>query len=103
MDIKKSACFTGHRTLSSDVEILAKRLYIVLEKLIINGVSDFYAGGAVGWDALASLIVLKLQKVYPHIKLHLILPCSPDEHGSRWSKVQQNKYEFIRAAADTIE
>lgn len=43
----KSLCFTGHRTLSEDSRVLSKWLYQKLEETIKNGVTDFFAGGAI--------------------------------------------------------
>ena len=51
----KSACFTGHRTLSGDTSHLEKRLYAALEDGIANdGITDFYCGAALGWDILCA-------------------------------------------------
>lgn len=99
----KSICFTGHRTLSEDSKSLSQRLYQMLEKAVKNGTTDFFAGGAIGWDALASLTVIKLREVYPHIKLHLVLPCSPQEQSAKWTEQQRTEYDHIRAAADSVE
>lgn len=62
----KAICFTGHRALSGNVEALSQRLYKELEKEIVGGAEDFYAGGAVGWDFIASMVVIKLREFYPH-------------------------------------
>lgn len=51
----KSACFTGHRNLSCDIEDLKTGLYNVLERAIKNaGITEFYNGGAVGFDLLSA-------------------------------------------------
>lgn len=100
----KSACFTGHRNINEDTEILGEILYNVLEYYIKNhGLTDFYAGGAVGWDTLAELTVLKLKKKYPHIRLHLVLPCSNKEQTAKWSAEQQKDFNTILSLADTTE
>lgn len=99
----KAICFTGHRALSGDVEALSQRLYKELEKEIMGGAEDFYAGGAVGWDFIASMTVIKLREFYPHIKLHLILPCSPQEQSAAWSERERKGYEQLRVSANTIE
>lgn len=42
--MKKSACFTGHRELSGDINDLKNRLYNIIERGINNlGLTDFYA------------------------------------------------------------
>ena len=44
-------------------------------KLIKNGYSYFGAGGALGFDTIATQTVLHLKERYPHTKLILVLPC----------------------------
>lgn len=100
----KSACFTRHRKLSGDMADLAKRLYNLIEENIIsNGLTDFYTGGAVGWDTLAARTVLKLREIYPQIRLHLILPCSNDEQTEKWTEEQKTEFYRILGLADTVE
>lgn len=73
--------FTGHRTIENDKETIEK-LMDTLKKLISEGAVDFYAGGALGWDMLCEKAVIALREnLAPHIKLHLILPCPPEELG----------------------
>lgn len=99
-----SACFTGHRNLTGDISQLEERLYNVLEKAITNaGITDFYSGAAIGFDEICSIIVLKLRENYPHIRLHLILPCPPQEQTAKWNEVQRSEYMRVLAAADTVE
>ena len=62
--MRKSACFTGHRSFSGNTTNLETRLYDILERAIIKkDVADFYTGGAVEWDELAARTVLKLREV----------------------------------------
>ncbi len=74
----KSVCFTCHRNIKEMAE-LKKALIKQLVKLIDEGAADFYAGGAVGFDMLCESAVIELRKRFPHIKLHLILPCPAEE------------------------
>ena len=99
----KSVCFTGHRKISEDTKTLSQKLYKKLEKAINDGVTDFYAGGAIGWDTLAALTVIELRKNYPYIKLHLVLPCPPDEQSRLWSDEQRRVFFDIINTADTVE
>lgn len=100
----KSACFTGHRMLSGNITELDERLYNILERGIKKlGLTDFYAGGAVGWDTLSAKTVLKLREVYPFVKLHLILPCSNDEQTAKWTQMQKNDFRLILSFADIVE
>lgn len=100
----KSACFTGHRNISGDITGLKKILYNTLESYIKNyGLTDFYAGGAVGWDTISAMTVLKLKKIYPDIRLHLILPCSSEEQTKKWTAQQQSVFYNLLSLADSAE
>lgn len=102
--MKKSVCFTGHRTIAEDKEKLSARLYTLLERLVTEQkVTDFYTGGAVGWDALAALTVLKLRESYPEVKLHLVLPCPFEEQSAKWNEAQKEEHKHIASLADTKE
>ena len=99
----RSACFTGHRELQEDSSILSRRLYDVIERSITAGLTDFYIGGAIGFDTIAALTVLRLRKKYPLIKLHLVLPCPPEEQSKYWSDSDQRQLSDIISEADTTE
>lgn len=100
----RSACFTGHRNLTGDIDELEKQVHKELEKAIIElGITDYYNGAALGWDLFCAAIVLKLKKAYPQVKLHMILPCSPEEQTKDWSEEQRSEYMSILSAADSIE
>ena len=100
----KSACFTGHRNIVTDKVMLSEQLYAVIEKLITSqGVTDFYAGGAYGFDALASFTVLKLREKYPQVKLHLILPCSKEEQTKQWTSEHIAELEKLVGLADSVD
>ena len=99
----KSISFTGHRKLSEDRTLLSQRLYHRLEQEIQNGATVFHAGGAVGFDCLSAAVVLNLREVYPHIKLHLVLPCSNEEQTAKWSADEKSEFDRILNLADSVE
>lgn len=100
----KSVCFTGHRKLNKQDIDLGIRLYERLKYFIVNyGVTDFYAGGAIGWDTLAELTVLKLREIYPDIRLHLVLPCSNEQQTKKWSPYNKKIFYNILSRADSVE
>ena len=100
----KSACFTGHRNIREDIAELEERLYCELEKAIINdNILNFYNGGSIGYDLLAARVVLRLKRKYPQIKLHMVLPCCPEEQSERWKDKQKSEYFAILRSADSIE
>lgn len=97
----RTCCFTGHRHLpeGKEPEIRA-RLYEAVEWLIRHGILYFGAGGAMGFDTLASQVVLELREQYPEIKLILVLPCRDQTRG--WPAGANAVYEEIKAAADKV-
>ena len=58
----------------------------------------FGAGGALGFDTLAALTVLRLREEFPQIRLILVLPCRNQTNGWREEDVQ--KYRWILSQAD---
>ena len=100
----KSACFTGHRILIGDINGLKDCLFAKLADMACNeGYTDFYAGGALGWDMIAEESVIALKEKYHFIKLDLVLPCSSEEQTSKWNRKQKERYLRILSAADSIE
>lgn len=100
----RSACFTGHRTIKADISTFSALLSSVIEMLIADkGVTDFYAGGAYGFDAVSAFSVLHLKENYPEVKLHLILPCSKEEQSGKWTEEQKAELEKLLGLADSVE
>ncbi len=98
---EKTACFTGHRKIPPEsISELSQRLKNTLLRLIEEGYMYFGAGGALGFDTLATQCVLSLKKQYPHIKLILVLPCITQTKG--WSKNDIAIYEEIKSQADKV-
>lgn len=98
----KSVCFTGHRNVKETAG-LTNNLLEQLVKLIAEGAEVFYAGGAVGWDMLCERAVIELREKYPHIKLHLVLPCPAEEQTVKWSESDKRKFMNLLSAADMVE
>ena len=97
-----SCCFTGHRDILPGKEaVIQEKLNTVISKLIEEGFTDFYNGGALGFDMLAAEAVLELKKIHPHIRLHIIVPCATQ--SSRWSKENVWRYEAIVSLADEVK
>lgn len=98
----KTCCFTGHREISEKelVEVRAKTKEEITA-LIESGVICFVAGGATGFDTLAAEIVLEVKKLYPHVKLILVLPCANQDRG--WGEEDRAKYNYIKSKADEVK
>ncbi|MCR4861640.1 MAG: DUF1273 domain-containing protein [Ruminococcus sp.] len=102
--MSRSACFTGHREIAENPKKLSERLYNVLEKLVAEeGIIDYYAGGACGFDTIAALDVLKLRSKYSEVKLHLVLPCSNEEQTRNWTPTQKYDFKNVLSREDSIE
>ena len=100
--MSKICCFTGHRKIySMSLPVVAQRLEDKLIFLIEKeDFSDFRAGGATGFDSLAALTVLKLKNKYPHIKLHLLLPCKTQD--KYFSHLEKGLYQYTINGADSV-
>ncbi|MBE6578106.1 MAG: DUF1273 domain-containing protein [Ruminococcaceae bacterium] len=94
-------CFTGHRNIDAHESArLPDVLDGVVDKLCESGVTVFRTGGAIGFDTLAALKVIDKKQKYPHIKLHLFLPCK--NQTAKWNGYNMQAYEFIINNADEV-
>ena len=94
-------CLTGHRHIPAQHALLLPSL---LERhmlaLIERGAVEFRAGGAVGFDMVATLKLIEIKERLPHIRLRLCLPCRDQTRG--WDEAGRRAYDYILAHADTI-
>lgn len=98
---EKTACFSGHRIIKKEHENkLISDLIDQINSKIIDGYNCFICGGAVGFDTIAALCVLKTKITNPHIRLALALPYK-NQH-SKWPQADKTKYEYILENADEI-
>ena len=97
----KTCCFTGHRIIKNSPE-LSHKLKSTIVNAIENGVIDFYDGGAIGFDMLCAEEIMELKPRYSSVKLHMLLPCPPDEQTTGWRSEQIDRYKRILSAADSI-
>ena len=71
----KTVTFCGHRTmLETEREAVKPKLTGEIEKLILQGASEFLLGGYGDFDFLCAETVKALKSVYPHIKSILVVP-----------------------------
>ncbi len=100
---KKTACFTGHRQIEEPVSAVARRLTGTVENLIHSGYRYFGAGGARGFDTLASEVVLKLKATYPQIHLILVLPFDKQyRHERNWTWAEIAQYHRLKERASKV-
>ncbi len=100
---KKTVCFTGHREMEEPISEVERKLTGTVENLIRKGYLYFGAGGARGFDALASEVVLKLKTRYPQIHLILVLPYDEQyshERGWTWAEIEQ--YHRLKRQASKV-
>jgi len=98
----RSCSFSGHRDIpEAEISKIYAHLTPLLRELIDNGCTDFYAGGALGFDTIAALIVLQLRGEYPDIKLHLLLPYA--DQSKAWEQSDCDTYEFIKSHTNSFE
>ena len=97
----KSVCFTGHRNMTpGDIPIIREKLKEAIELHIEQGFTEFYNGGARGFDLLSAEVVLSLRELYPHIRLHIIVPCKGQTRG--WQEDDISRHESIISSADEV-
>jgi uncharacterized phage-like protein YoqJ len=88
----------------TDMNSFSALLLSVIEQMVADrNITDYYVGGAYGFDAIASLSVLQLKEKYPEVRLHLILPCSNEEQTDGWNTKRKTEFENILGLADSVE
>ena len=104
-----SCAFTGHRPKSFPWKydendqgciLLKEALAAQISALADQGVTNFLSGMALGVDLWSAQIVLDLQKRYPELKLHCILPCEGQE--IKWSNSAKEQYNAILKKASEV-
>ena len=101
-NLKDKTCFfSGHRDIPQALyPQVQQKLEEAMERLIAQGVIYFGVGGALGFDTLAALTVLKLRGQHPALRLILILPCK--DHGVSWPGKERQLFEKIAKQADRV-
>ena len=97
----KSCCFSGHRRIGDrHIPYMHEYLRTQLSQLCAMGCRTFYAGGALGFDTVAALEVLKIRTDFPDVRLHLLLPY-PGQ-ADHYSASEKSTYEFIKERANSF-
>ena len=106
---EESCAFTGHRPHKfpwrddeSDARCVALKAVLdaEIEKLVREGVTNFFSGMAEGVDQWAALSVLARKTSAPELKLRCILPWEGQADG--WIQGSQERYQEILGRADTV-
>ena len=68
MDIHRTCCFIGHRTIN-ETEELKLKLVEIIEKLIVDeNIDTFLFGSKSRFNSLCHELVTEIKEKYPHIK-----------------------------------
>ena len=99
----KTVCFTGHRQMKAPLSEIKSNIVAAVEKLILKGYLYFATGGARGFDALASEVVLELKERYPQIHLILVLPFDePYKKDKGWKPSEIAQYHRLKEHASMV-
>ena len=94
-------CFTGHRAIrEEDAKSMIGALDTHINRLVDRGVRVFRSGGAMGFDTLSALCVLKCKKKNPDVRLVLFLPCR--DQAKLWGEYEKGVHDYIIANADEV-
>lgn len=101
--MKENVCFfTGHRLIShDDVRAVQKALSCAVLDMVNRGVTEFIAGGALGFDMLAAETVAGIKSEYDGVRLRLYLPCPG--YNYKWKEMQKSRMNKILSQADEVK
>lgn len=94
-----TCCFTGHRIIADDIEVLKQKLSETIDMLISEGVTRFISGGALGFDTLAAEMVIEKRKE-KDISLEIAVPCLGQD--SKWNTAQKKRYKTVLDNSDAV-
>lgn len=94
-----TCCFTGHRVIQDDIEVLKQKLSETVDMLISEGVTRFISGGALGFDTLAAEVIIEKRKE-KDIFLEIAVPCLGQD--SKWNAAQKKRYKNILDNSDAV-
>lgn len=103
-----SLCFTGHREFINESDKVANErltsylVGVLTEFVETKGVTDFYAGGASGFDNFAANCVLKVKETHPEIKLIEVLPFDRNNMSAGWSDSDRRLLLYLCKKADLV-
>lgn len=98
--INNACFFTGHRVIPKAFrqDTYQKTKEVCIELITKKNISHFITGGALGFDTLAAMLIIELKEIYPHIKLHLYLPCT--NQSENWKEYDKKIWSSIKLLAD---
>ncbi len=103
---EQTCCFTGHRVIAAHLrEDVIAAVDRRIKEFYDAGYRYFITGGALGFDTLAALEVLRAARFDEEIKLILALPCR--DQTARWENMHGyvehlRRYKQILGMADCV-
>lgn len=97
-----ACCFTGHRKIPPDmIDEIRRCLIHTIDRLYTEkNITTYYAGGAQGFDTLASEVVIERRAVLPDLRLVVVVPYA--EQAAWWSPDEKVRYQRIREGASDV-
>jgi len=96
----KTVCFSGRRRIGAAKRLsLERALFKLVKDLAGDGYTSFICGGALGFDTLAAVAVIKHKREFD-IKLTLAVPHKGQEDS--WPENDRKLYGYILNHADEI-
>ena len=98
----EACCFSGHRKIPPALlNDLQKKLIQTIDRIYNEKhITTYYAGGAQGFDTLASEAVIERRAGIPELRLVVVMPHA--EQAARWSAEDQTRHKRILDAADEV-
>ncbi len=98
---RKICAFTGHRYISSEHKAgLSELLLRAINYAYDRGCTDFYAGGALGFDTAAAKEVIRFRMQHRDVRLVILVPWLGQ--SEKWSPAQRDTYDYILSVADEV-
>jgi len=106
-DKNSACCFTGYRPQkfpfplnfeNKDYFKFNAKLESTIRQLIKKGITDFYCGGAYGFDIMAAEIVLSIKKCIHDIRLFCVIPFK--NQADQWNNKWKERYENVLSQSD---
>ncbi len=89
-----TCCFTGHRRLPKDsLSLIKERVSLQITDAYNKGYRRFLCGGAIGFDTLCALEVLRQRALCKDMQLILVFPCLGQD--ARWKESDREIYRRI--------
>lgn len=97
-----ACCFTGHRKIPPALsDGIHKQLVQTIDRLYSEKhITTYYAGGAQGFDTLASEAVIECRADISDLRLVVVMPHA--EQAARWSAEDRARHRHITDAADEV-